>query len=252
MATVAPRSNEGPTPKDLHDPSAHHDPHARRESSPHAPQSRRRYRRGVTFALGGAILLTAGLVSAAAGGLYSLSSDESSGPVQPIDFSHALHAGDMKIECLYCHTGADKSQHATVPAVSVCMGCHQYIKEGPSPGSAEEIAKITQFYCGEGEAPNPFQPCTEGSSIPWVRIHNLPEHVQFKHDRHVLPAPTGAGLDCQRCHGPVESMQRVWLVPDTVLRPSSLFLPAQKLEMGWCLDCHLDTGGPDDCAACHY
>jgi hypothetical protein len=251
MGTVASRSHEGPTPKDLDDPSADHDPHARRESRPQAPRPRRRSRRGATFALGGAILFAAGLVSAA-GGLYSLSSDESGGPVQPIDFSHALHAGEMKIDCLYCHTGADKSQHATVPAVSVCMGCHQYIKEGPSLGSAEEIAKIAGFYCGEGEAPNPFQPCTGGSSIPWVRIHNVPEHVQFKHDRHVAAAPAGAGIACQRCHGEVESMQRVWLVPDTVYRPSSLFLPAQKLEMGWCLACHLEMGGTDDCAACHY
>ena len=208
---------------------------------------------GVPAAAAVSVLLAAGLVSAAAGGLYSLTSDESSGPAQPIDFSHKLHAGEMGIECLYCHTAADKSQHATVPAVSVCMGCHTYVKEGPSPGSREEIAKLEGFYCGEGEATGPgLPPCTQGSSIPWVRIHNLPEHVQFKHNRHVAPAPEGAGLDCQRCHGEVQEMQRVWMTPDTVFRPSSLFLPAQKLEMGWCLDCHLELGGPDDCAACHY
>lgn len=191
--------------------------------------------------------------------MYDLSGDEANGPEQPIDFSHALHAGDMQIECLYCHTGADKGQHATIPAVSVCWGCHQAVKEGPSAGSAEEIAKIQQFLCRQeadglaAEQPNPIKPCTEGSSIPWVRIHNLPEHVQFKHMRHV-----NAGVECQTCHGPVEQMKRVWLVPDTKLRPSSAYLPAQKLEMGWCLDCHqqkLDNGEPratSDCAACHY
>jgi hypothetical protein len=183
----------------------------------------------------------------AASGLYTLSGDEQDGPAQPIDFSHALHAGEMAINCLYCHTGADKGQHATLPAVSVCWGCHQYVKEGPSAGSREEIAKIQQFYCGSGETPNPITGCAEGSSIPWVRIHNLPEHVQFKHMRHVQ-----AGVECQRCHGPIENMQRVWLVPDTVLRPSSAFLPAAKLEMGWCLDCHQKNGATQDCAACHF
>ena len=71
--------------------------------------------------------------------------------------------------------------------------------------------------------------------------------MQFQHYRHVQ-----AGFDCQRCHGPVEEMNQVHLVPDTVLRPYSLWLPAAKLEMGWCMDCHLENGGPDDCAACHY
>ncbi len=114
------------------------------------------------------------------------------------------------------------------------MGCHQWVKEGETPGSAEEIAKIVQFY-------------ERGESIPWIRIHNLPEHVQFKHFRHV-----NAGIECQTCHGPVEEMNRVWLTPDTVLRPSSAFLPAAKLEMGWCMDCHFERAASDDCAACHF
>lgn len=179
-------------------------------------------------------LLSASALVSAASGLYSYTDDELSGPEQPIEFSHQVHATNLEIECLYCHSAADKSQHATVPAVSVCMGCHQWVKEGSSPGSAEEIAKIQKHY-------------SEGESIPWIRIHSLPEHVQFKHFRHVK-----AGVECQTCHGPVESMNRVWLVPDTVLRPSSAYLPAAKLEMGWCMDCHLERGASDDCAACHY
>ena len=174
------------------------------------------------------------LVASAASSLYQYSDDELSGPEQPIAFSHQVHATKLGIECLYCHSAADKSQHATVPAVSVCMGCHQWVKEGETPGSAEEIAKIAQFY-------------DKGESIPWIRIHNLPEHVQFKHFRHV-----NAGIECQTCHGPVEEMNRVWLTPDTVLRPSSAFLPAAKLEMGWCMDCHFERGASDDCAACHF
>ena len=174
------------------------------------------------------------LVASGASALYQYSDDELSGPEQPIAFSHQVHATKLSIECLYCHSAADKSQHATIPAVSVCMGCHQWVKEGETPGSAEEIAKIEQFY-------------DKGESIPWIRVHNLPEHVQFKHFRHV-----NAGIECQTCHGPVEEMNRVWLTPDTVLRPSSAFLPAAKLEMGWCMDCHLERAASDDCAACHF
>src|SRR5262245_47742478 len=141
------------------------------------------------------------LGSAAAASLYSYTDDELTGPEQPIAFSHQVHASKLGIECLYCHTGADKSQHATVPAVGVCMGCHQFVKEGSTPGSAEEIAKIRGFWCGEGET---GPTCEKGASIPWVRIHGLPEYVQFKHFRHV-----NAGVKCQECHGPVETMNRV-------------------------------------------
>jgi hypothetical protein len=179
-------------------------------------------------------VFTVAVIAAAAAGLYTYTDDELSGPEQPIEFSHAVHASKLEIECLYCHSGADKSQSATVPAVSTCMGCHQWVKEGSSPGSAEEIAKILDYY-------------QRGESIPWIRVHDMPEHVQFKHMRHVA-----AGVECQTCHGPVEEMNRVWLTPDTKLRPHSLWLPAAKLEMGWCMDCHLERGASDDCAACHY
>jgi hypothetical protein len=200
------------------------------------------------------VLALAGAAFAAGPALYQYSDAELAGPEQPISFSHRVHAGQLKIDCLYCHTGADKSQHATVPAVSVCWGCHQYVKNAASDDparvelSTNEIAKIKQFYCGSQE-PTPMAPkaCTDGTSIPWVRIHGVPEHVQFKHHRHV-----NAGVKCQECHGPVETLDRLYLVPDTVLRPSSAYLPAQKLEMGWCMNCHLQRGGSDDCAACHH
>ena len=199
-----------------------------------------------------------GVAAATGPRLYDLTDEEADGPEQPISFSHKLHAGavdpaspqttSLGIDCLYCHGPAEKSQHATVPPVSTCMGCHQHVKARQAGSEADatpeakaryeaskaEIAKIHDFY-------------NRGESIPWVKIHNLPEHVQFQHYRHVQ-----AGFDCQRCHGPVEEMQRVFLKPDTVLRPYSLWLPAAKLEMGWCMQCHLDNGGPDDCAACHY
>jgi hypothetical protein len=177
--------------------------------------------------------LAAGIAVGAAT-LYEYSDEELSGPEQPIQFSHRVHATTLAMPCLYCHTTADKSRYASVPEVSICMGCHQWVKQGASPGSAEEIAKLQKFY-------------ESGESIPWVKIHSVPEHVKFKHFRHVR-----AGIECQACHGPVEQMNRVWLVPDTKLRPHSLWLPAAKLEMGWCMDCHLARNAADDCAACHY
>lgn len=176
------------------------------------------------------------VLSATAASMYEsqYSAEELDGPEQPIEFSHKVHAGNLGIECLYCHSAAEKSQAAAVPAVSVCMGCHQFVKEGASPGSKEEIAKIHDFY-------------NRGESIPWVRVHNLPEYVQFKHFKHV-----DAGVACQTCHGPVEELNRVYLVPDTLITARSLFLPTAKLEMGWCMECHWERGAPDDCGACHY
>jgi hypothetical protein len=189
-----------------------------------------------------ALVSLAAVVSAAGAALYEYTDDELSGPEQPIQFSHAVHAGTLGIECLYCHSAAEKSQAASIPAVGTCMGCHQWVKQGASPGSVEEIAKLAEFY-------------QKGESIPWNKVHNVPEYVQFKHFRHV-----NAGVECQECHGPVETMNRVWMTPDTVYR--SAYLPAAKLEMGWCMDCHLervtDSHGEtrqraaDDCAACHF
>lgn len=174
--------------------------------------------------------------------MYEYTPEELQGPEQPIEFSHKVHATTLGIDCLYCHSAAEKSQSATIPAVSVCMGCHQYVSEGATPGSKEQIAKLRDYYA-------------RGESIPWLRIHNPPEHVQFKHFRHVE-----SGLQCQECHGPVEQMNRVYLVPDTKYRKSSAGMPAAKLEMGWCMDCHLARTEPntelrstlEDCAACHY
>lgn len=182
-----------------------------------------------------ALVAAAALVGGAApAALYTYTREELTGPEQPIAFSHRVHAGTLGIACLYCHSSADRSQHASIPAVSVCMGCHQWVKKGSTRGSEQEIAKIAAF-------------AARAEPIPWNRVHNLPEHVQFKHVRHVA-----AGIACQTCHGPVETMDRVWVTPDTRYRLSSLYLPARKLEMGWCVDCHRRNGATDDCAACHY
>ena len=152
------------------------------------------------------------------------------GPLQPIPFSHKHHAGDWEIECLYCHTGTDRSGAAGVPSVELCMGCHA---EFPKEYDELEGIQILKQYWAEQKA------------IPWVQIHRAPEHVQFQHQAHVR-----AGVECQTCHGPVEKMDKLYLTPDTVWWQYGL--PAEKLEMGWCIMCHRDNGASQDCLTCHY
>lgn len=140
-------------------------------------------------------------------------------PEQPIKFSHQLHAGENKIDCNYCHSGARNSKSAGIPSANLCMNCHTYINEGPQYGK-EEIAKIYKAL--------DFDPVTKtyGDNtfpIKWIKVHNLPDHVYFNHSQHV----TVGQIDCAKCHGPVEEY--------TV---GKQFAP---LTMGWCIDCHRET-----------
>jgi hypothetical protein len=149
------------------------------------------------------------------------------GPTQPIPFSHALHAGKFQIECLYCHTGTDKSRMAGVPSVELCMGCHAQFGQ-----DMEGVQTLKKHW-------------DEQTPIRWEQIHRVPEHVKFRHNRHVA-----AGVPCQRCHGPVETMDKVYLTNDTIWWP--WLLPSAKLEMGWCIDCHRENQASQDCLTCHY
>jgi hypothetical protein len=139
---------------------------------------------------------------------------------QPIAFSHKIHAGELGMNCLYCHIGADEGPVATIPAVQTCMGCHKIVGLG-KPG----IDKLHEYW-------NNQQP------IPWVKIHDLPDHARFDHRRHVK-----ASVECQTCHGPVQDMAEVRLV--------------QTLNMGFCVTCHkANLNQPEhptsmDCATCH-
>lgn len=141
-------------------------------------------------------------------------------PDQPIAFSHELHAGTNKIPCMYCHSSADRSVDAGIPAVQVCAGCHI---PGGVPMVRADSAGVKQLvtYWQNKQA------------IPWVRIHDLPDHVHFPHMRHVK-----AGVQCQECHGPVETMAKVEQVA--------------PMQMGWCLDCHKQKKARVDCSVCHY
>jgi cytochrome c2 len=147
-------------------------------------------------------------------------------PEQPIAYSHKLHAGALKIDCRYCHFAAEKSRHAGIPPVSVCINCHQVVKR-----DSPEVQKILTAY-------------KENKAIEWVKVHNLPDHVQFNHSVHV-----NAGVDCLQCHGDVPHMVKM--------------RQAKKLTMGECIGCHRAMhqknpalrNNPNqllDCANCHH
>jgi hypothetical protein len=135
-------------------------------------------------------------------------------PDQPIDYSHRLHAGEMKIDCKYCHHNVEGAAHANTPSVSVCMNCHEQVQPRGADGTLKADIR-TLIDCWDGLKP-----------IEWVNVHNLADFVYFNHSRHV-----SAGLECQECHGPIETMEEVW-------RFSSL-------KMGWCLDCHKKDPPPN-------
>jgi len=130
-------------------------------------------------------------------------------PDQPVLFSHKVHAGDNKIDCKYCHTTVTESKHAGIPSVSLCMNCHNVVKQGRNSGT-EEIAKI-------------YKALETGKPIEWVRVHNLPDHSYFNHAQHV----SAGKVECESCHGDVKTMDRITQV--------------QQLSMGWCIECHRAT-----------
>ena len=119
---------------------------------------------------------------------------------------------------------------AGVPSVETCMGCHSQF-----PRSYDELEGIRTLK----------EHWEEQTPIEWEQIHRLPEHVKFRHNRHIQ-----AGFDCQTCHGPVEEMDKVYMTEDTHWWP--WMLPTQKLEMGWCINCHRENEASQDCYTCHY
>jgi hypothetical protein len=122
-------------------------------------------------------------------------------PVQPVPYSHALHAGQLGIDCRYCHTTVEAAAHAAVPPTQTCMNCHAKIR-----ASSAKLLPIRESYA-------------TGLPVPWVRVHDLPDFVYFNHSAHVR-----RGVGCVECHGRVDKMEAVTQV--------------ESLSMGWCLDCH--------------
>lgn len=151
-------------------------------------------------------------------------------PEQPILFSHRVHAGINQINCMYCHSNAMYGKSAMIPSVNVCMNCHMAISEyagpplykanGDTVNGTEEIKKLYQ-YAGY-EPGKPFD-ANKAKAIPWIRIHNLPDHVYFNHSQHV----TAGNVQCQTCHGEINKMDEV--------------KQFATLNMGWCINCHRTT-----------
>lgn len=177
-------------------------------------------------------------------------------PEQPIAFSHRLHAGEMEIDCQYCHSEARRSRFAGIPAAGTCMNCHQFVtaplgeiraeeklaaqeNRPPRPVVSPELAKLYRAL-GLNDR---MEPGAATSPIEWVRVHRLPDFAYFDHRPHVT-----AGVSCQSCHGPVETMERVRQV--------------ETLAMGWCVNCHRDSQESliagkrvhpsTDCVSCHF
>jgi len=156
--------------------------------------------------------------------------DQGYAPVQPIHYSHRIHAGDNAIDCNYCHSSARKSKHSGIPSLNVCMNCHKSISEVAEATQAEGTeygvdynAEIKKLYDAVGWDDDAQAYTGEEKPVKWLRIHNLPDFAYFNHSQHV----TVAGVECQTCHGPIEEMEIV-----------EQFSP---LTMGWCIDCHRTT-----------
>jgi hypothetical protein len=122
-------------------------------------------------------------------------------PAQPVPYSHKVHAGDLGIDCRYCHTTVEESAHASVPPTETCMNCHQAIWP-----ESENLVEVFDSYA-------------TGLPVEWVRVHDLPDFAYFNHSRHV-----NSGIGCVTCHGRVDKMEIV--------------SQDQPLHMGWCLECH--------------
>ncbi|OAD91836.1 cytochrome C [Aequorivita soesokkakensis] len=173
------------------------------------------------------LILSAGYF--AYGYMMQVGVDQGYAPVQPIHYSHKIHAGDNQIDCNFCHSSARKSKTSGIPSLNVCMNCHKNISEVAPETATEEYSK--EFYDGEiaklykavgwDAAEQKYTGKTE--PVKWVRIHNLPDFVYFNHSQHV----TVAGIECQKCHGQIQEMEVV-----------EQFAP---LTMGWCISCHRET-----------
>ncbi len=150
-------------------------------------------------------------------------------PIQPIHYSHRIHAGSNGINCKYCHSAARVSKNAGIPSLNVCMNCHKNINEVSDTTATPEHSKafydgeIQKLYVAVGWDQTAQKYTGKTQPVKWVRIHNLPDFVYFNHSQHV----TVAGVECQTCHGPAQTYE--------VMKQFS------PLTMGWCIDCHRKT-----------
>lgn len=179
-------------------------------------------------------------------------------PEQPIAYSHRLHAGELGIDCKFCHSASESGRYAGIPSSDVCMKCHLYVtttygkmrqeleyagaeNRNPETIVSPDLKKLYDFLALDDNR-KPIAGATP-QSVPWVRVHNLPDYACFNHQAHV-----SVGVTCQTCHGPIESMERV--------------RQHATLSMGWCVNCHRDAtndgvhgrevNAATDCSVCHH
>jgi len=196
---------------------------------------RRVYVAAAVFLLAGSIALTFGAYV-----LWPSNLETGYQPDQPLPFSHLLHAGTLKIQCLYCHSEADRGQQATVPLLSTCMKCHEQVQTKDASGTLKPGLGILLDHWKRQEP------------IRWNKVNDVADFVYFDHSRHMA-----SGLTCQQCHGPIEAMEHV--------------RREYSLKMGWCLECHRQalsdkdlppiweramqqgrtSHAPINCSACH-
>ena len=164
------------------------------------------------------------------GYLMQVGVDQGYMPVQPIHYSHKIHAGDNQIECKYCHSSARVSKHSGIPSLNVCMNCHKNIAEYNGEEDLENgytkdfyTKEIKKLYAAVGWDEENQRYTGESKPVKWVRIHNLPDFVYFNHAQHVEVGQ----IECQTCHGPVEEME--------------IMYQYAPLTMGWCINCHRET-----------
>jgi len=176
------------------------------------------------------IVLLLGGAYFAYGLLMAVGVDQGYMPVQPIHYSHKIHAGANEIDCNYCHSSARKSKHSGIPSLNVCMNCHKNISEYNGEEDIENgytkefyTKEIKKLYKAVGWDEAEQKYTGKAEPVKWVRIHNLPDFAYFNHSQHV----TVAGIACQECHGPVEEME--------------IMYQYSPLTMGWCINCHRET-----------
>lgn len=214
--------------------------------------------RVITIALLLGLCFSVTLLVSAASRWHAPDNQQGYAPEQPIAYSHRLHAGELQIDCKFCHSASVSSRYAGIPASEVCMKCHQHItasfaemqqelqladqeKRKPNRVISPELRKLYQSLALDDEL-KPIKG-QNPRSIPWIRVHNLPDFACFNHQAHVA-----VGVSCQHCHGPIESMERV--------------RQHASLSMGWCVNCHRestrdgvhgrDVNASTDCTVCHH
>lgn len=133
-------------------------------------------------------------------------------PKQPVPFSHKLHAGELKMDCRYCHNTVDQAAHAAVPPTATCVNCH-------SAANPDGSVALSAIHTKSRKLLEVRKSQASGNPIEWERIHDLPDYAHFNHSVHV-----NRGVGCTTCHGRVDQMEEVY--------------QAKTLSMSWCLDCH--------------